>query len=315
LVAAASRGIQPAVDGNRVYGLTKFGVLVCLNTVDGSVVWQKKLPPTPYLYRWATSPIVDGNLVLINSGHAGLALDKASGGVVWDSGTSAKDSPVAGAANDRGKSTYASPVVLDLQGKRAALFFGPTALSAVETSTGKVLWSKPQWSVEVSCDPLVSGKLVLMPNGPMTLFDVGTGDPRAVWSSKEISCWISTPVLLDGYFYLVEFTSTMPSLAWYALRNLSCTLRCVELKTGKVAWTTHGPHVQFTAADGKLIMLDLDGTLSVVEATPDGFRPISSADVLAGADRPRLFPTPPVLYEGRVYCRNFAGDLVCVDMR
>jgi hypothetical protein len=34
-----------------------------------------------------------------------------------------------------------------------------------------------------------------------------------------------------------------------------------------------------------------------------------------GAKKARVFPTPPVLCGGRIYCRNYAGDLVCIDMR
>jgi outer membrane protein assembly factor BamB len=305
----------PAVDGDRVYGLTKFGYLLCLNTADGTVIWQKKLPPTPYLALWATSPIVDGNVVLINAHHAGMALDKTTGNVVWDSGTSAKNSPVADAEFDQGHDTYSSPVVLDLQGKRAALFMGPTALSAVETSTGKVLWSKPHLGDEGTTDPIVSGNFVFMPEHLPTLFEVGKSDPRIIWKGSGFMCCVSTPVLVKGYLYVLWWDTSIPGRStWGPVKARQWPFLCVDWRTGKVVWTKPGPFLQFTASDGKLIMLDLNGTLSVVEASPQEFRPISSADVLAGADRPRLFPTPPVLCDGRVYCRNYAGDLVCIDV-
>jgi hypothetical protein len=55
--------------------------------------------------------------------------------------------------------------------------------------------------------------------------------------------------------------------------------------------------------------------LHIVEASPAGYRELSSADVLGGANRPRQFAVPPVLCGGRIYCRNYAGDLVCIDVR
>jgi hypothetical protein len=30
--------------------------------------------------------------------------------------------------------------------------------------------------------------------------------------------------------------------------------------------------------------------------------------------RPRVFATPPVLCDGKIYCRSYAGDLVCIDV-
>jgi len=44
------------------------------------------------------------------------------------------------------------------------------------------------------------------------------------------------------------------------------------------------------------------------------YKEISSADVLDGEKKPRNFWTPPVLCNGRIYCRNYAGDLVCIDV-
>jgi len=307
----------PAVDGDRVYALTYLGYLVCLNTADGAVVWQKKLPPIPNFCQWATSPIVDGNLVLINAHYAGMALDKTTGNVVWDSGWDSKTSPVAGAADDPGTDhSYSSPVVTDLQGKRTALFMGPTALSAVETSTGKLLWSKRSRSNEETTDPIVSGNLVFMPEHFPTLFEVGKSDTRIIWKTSGFMCNVSTPVLVNGYLYVLWWDTSIPgNSTWVPVKARQWPFLCVELRPGKVMWTEPGPFLQFTASDGKLITLDPNGTLSVVEASPEGFHPISSADVLAGANRSRLFVTPPVLYEGRVYCRNFEGDLVCIDMR
>ena len=62
-------------------------------------------------------------------------------------------------------------------------------------------------------------------------------------------------------------------------------------------------------ADGKMILLTAQGELMVAPATPDGFKPISRTQVLGGKNW-----TAPILANGRIYCRNVQGNLVCLDV-
>ena len=48
----------------------------------------------------------------------------------------------------------------------------------------------------------------------------------------------------------------------------------------------------------------------VAEASPTSFTPISRAQVLGGKCW-----TVPTLANGRIYCRNAKGDLVCLDVK
>jgi outer membrane protein assembly factor BamB len=47
----------------------------------------------------------------------------------------------------------------------------------------------------------------------------------------------------------------------------------------------------------------------VADATPAGFKPISRVQILGGKCW-----TLPVLANGRIYCRNARGDLLCLDV-
>jgi hypothetical protein len=62
-------------------------------------------------------------------------------------------------------------------------------------------------------------------------------------------------------------------------------------------------------ADGKLIGMSDKGELLVADPTPAEFRVISRAQVLGGKCW-----TVPTLANGRIYCRNAKGDLVCLDL-
>jgi outer membrane protein assembly factor BamB len=91
--------------------------------------------------------------------------------------------------------------------------------------------------------------------------------------------------------------------------------------TGDMKWEEHlgggkgKDSVLFMVADGRLVVLNDEGMLSIAEASPRGFVVISSGDVLAGGKTKRFFWTSPVMCNGLIYCRNMKGDLVCVDVR
>jgi outer membrane protein assembly factor BamB len=73
----------PVVDGDRVYGLGWDGTLFCLQAANSRLVWQKNLVKDFNAddadYRWATSPVVEGDLILLNATASGLALNKLTG--------------------------------------------------------------------------------------------------------------------------------------------------------------------------------------------------------------------------------------------
>ena len=88
-------------------------------------------------------------------------------------------------------------------------------------------------------------------------------------------------------------------------------LKCVDLQSGTVKWNY--PDLgggALMVADGKIIALGDKGELFTAAVSPQSFTPISRAQVLGG----RCW-TVPVLANGRLYCRNGRGDLVCLDVK
>jgi hypothetical protein len=71
--------------------------------------------------------------------------------------------------------------------------------------------------------------------------------------------------------------------------------------------------ISLIAAGGKLIILDERGTLFIGEPGATGLKVLSSASV-AGSGFAMDWRSPPVLCAGRIYCRKFAGALVCIDV-
>lgn len=88
-------------------------------------------------------------------------------------------------------------------------------------------------------------------------------------------------------------------------------LKCVELATGGEKWVEKSlGYGSVTVAGGKLIVLTDRGELVVAPVSTDGFKPTARAKVLDGKCW-----SVPVLANGRLYCRNSAGVVVCVDLR
>jgi outer membrane protein assembly factor BamB len=285
----------PAVDGDRVYTLSRLGELFCLDAASGKVVWTKNVATDTdqRVPSWGLSgsPIVHEDLLLLNVGAAGLALDKLTGKVLWSS--------------ERNDAGYSSPMPFRRDGEWFAIFSSEDSYSAVNLRTGKELWHV-NWPTRYgvnAADPIVAGNEVLISSGynkGTALFPMTAGEPAAIWKNKVLRTQINSALLLDGFVYGIDGDS-----------GARAKLTCIEWKTGTVKWSE--PSVGFgslTAADGKLIVLSDEGELMVVPASPKEFVPSAKAKVLDGKCW-----TAPVLANGRVYCRNAAGDLVCVELR
>jgi outer membrane protein assembly factor BamB len=217
---------------------------------------------------------------------------------------------------------YAAPIVRDVGGIRCALFVGANSASLIEISTGKKLWSWPiPYSVEVVCvpDPVISdGKVFFSMTEHSYLLDLTGNPPKPLWINDALASMVASPIFFQGYLYGTQFheDTTTPKIFSFAdFYKYPTPFRCVEFATGKVMWQVDDmKYVSILFADGKLVMLEPNGTLHIGEGTPEGYREFSAADVLAGENRPRRFHAPPVLCGGRIYCRNYEGDLVCIDV-
>ena len=107
-------------------------------------------------------------------------------------------------------------------------------------------------------------------------------------------------VLHQGHLYGVDGNTTDKA-----------ALKCLDFATGDEKWSQPGFGTGgVILAHGKLIALGGKGELTIAPATPAGFQPTARAQVLGGTCW-----TAPVLADGRIYCRNSRGDVVCVDVR
>lgn len=279
----------PTIDGDKVYHLARRGGLFCLDAATGKVVWSKELYKElgARIPEWgfAGSPLVEGDLLILNVGSAGAAINKVTGAVVWTSG--------------KGSAGYSSAVPFSVGNDRYAALFLLQAVAAVNVRTGKELWRhgwKTSYDVNAA-DPVIAGNEIFISSGydkGAALLRILSNQPNVVWQNKNMRNHFNSCVLVGGHLYGFDESE----------------LKCVDWKSGAVKWTEPGlGKGGLSAADGKLIVQGERGQLVVAEASPAGFKPLARAQVLGGKCW-----TMPVLANGRIYCRNARGDVVCVDV-
>jgi outer membrane protein assembly factor BamB len=284
----------PTVDGDRVYTLSKTGLLTCLDFANGRLVWSKRVPEevarhsgkpakTP-TWGFAGSVLALEDRLIVNVGTFGTALDK-QGVVLWCSGTEAAG--------------YSSFVPYRAQGAFALAVLGNDTVAALNPADGGVLWTYP-WKTPNdvnAADPIVNADLVFVSSG----YNRGAATLRVqgarvspLWESKVMRNHFSSSILLGGHLYGVDEDE----------------LKCLEFETGKVTWSERSiGKGSLAGADGKLIVLSEKGELLVAPADPAAFKPLARAQILGGKCW-----TTPVLANGSIYARNAAGDMVCVDV-
>lgn len=279
----------PTVDGDQVYTLSKRGLVQCLDAAKGTVIWTKnvaeELSAKAPEWLFAGSVLIEGDLAIINVGSAGAALDKKTGKVVWSSGPEA--------------SGYSTPVPFVAGSDRAVMLAIKQDVVALKVKDGQELWRFP-WKTQYdvnAADPILNGNKVFISSGygrGAGVFDVSEKPAKKIWENKNLRTHMSTAVLLNGHLYGIDENQ----------------LRCVVFDTGEVKWTDKvSGKGALMMADGKLIVLSEVGELLVATAAPDSFKPISRTQVLG-----KTCWAAPVLANGKIYCRNGGGDVVCVDV-
>lgn len=310
----------PTIDEASVYALSKDGLIVCLNAKNGKLRWKKDLvgdcgAVKPY-YGFAGPPVIEGDLLILTANTAGMALKRQTGELVWTSDKPSKEAQF----EDTNGTDYSMPVIYTDNGKRAALIYSWKGLSSIDVETGETRWLyKWGFGYVQATEPIVLGNQVFLaaewsPDRVRrsVLLDIQRGSPAVVWKSSDLLIDFATPLIIDGYIYAC-YGGTYGESPY-------ASLRCLELKTGRLLWenllwgTKAKGSISLMAADGKLIVLNEKGILYIAEASPSGFTPLSKCDVLKGEATIRRFYTPPVLCKGRIYCRNYAGELICIDV-
>lgn len=321
---------MPLVDGERVYTFGVEGHLRCHRVESGELVWHvdtaKEFNVVQNFFGAGSTPVVEGDLLIVQIGgsppgsgtiHSGEVRGNGSGVVAFDKKTGSVRYQVSDEL-----ASYASPTLATVDSRRWGFVFARGGLLGFEPRTGKVDFFYPwraqdPFSVNAST-PVVVEDTVLVSEcyGPgSSLLRVRPGEYEVVWRDppgrhKSLQTHWNTPIFHDGYLY-----------ASSGRHSGSAELRCVEHRTGRVAWSQPGlGRVTLLYVDGHFVVLGEYGQLFLIKATPEGFRFVTGVRKGKSGANARLTPivrypawNPPVLSHGLLYVRG-QDRLLCLDL-
>ena len=206
----------PAVDGNYIYTLSCDGILNCINKTSGALLWSAT-NSVANTYEWGTpgSPLIEGNLVIINCYGHGLAFDKTTGNIAW--GT-----------NDINAAGAASPFAVTIGTQRTVVVMGDwwdpncsrankdvMRINGVDPATGNVLWwaaSDDSMGDSGIADPIICNGIIRYSCTHIkTVYGYNLGSQPSgqlgeAWRANSMEN-VNTPVLLNGYIYALDLVS------------------------------------------------------------------------------------------------------------
>ncbi len=294
----------PTINDGKVYCFTSDLIVHCLDAATGKQIWKRDLVKQNHgkNIHWqnAASVPIEGDLALVAGGGPGesmLGLNKETGAVVWKAG----DEHI----------THSTPVLATIDGQRQVIYFMQSGLVSVAPTTGKLLWKFPfPFHVSTAISPVVSGNIVYCSAG----YDSGSAACRIektaagfeavkLWQLKgnqPVSNHWSTPVCKDGFLY---------GMFGFKEFNKKGRMKCVELATGKVRWEQYGfGQGNVILVGGRLLALNDQGELIVVEAKPDAYHEVARTKAVQG----KCWSTP-AFADGKVYIRSVSNS-VCLDL-
>lgn len=285
----------PTVDGDVVYSLARAGQLFCFEAATGKVKWEKNLHDDfgydMPAWGFTGCPKVYGSVLLLNAGDAGLALRKEDGSEVWKS--------------KNGVASYSTPYLVHRDGTDLTIFSNKRGYTCVESKNGKEWW-RVKWLTRYgvnAADPVANGDHLFISSGydkGATLVKWnGQDKPKSVWKNREMKNQMNGCVLINGFLYGVSGNEGQDGTG----------LKCLDYLSGESKWvdTSVGQGAVMATEGGRLVVLSESGELMIGKASPEGFKPTVKKKIMGGKCW-----TAPVLANGKIYCRNGNGQVVCV---
>jgi outer membrane protein assembly factor BamB len=294
---AGPRG-TPTIAGEKLYALGAKGTLVCLDPLDGTVIWQRELETDAgrQAPQWgfSASPLVADGLAIVHAGGAGdkgvLAYDAETGDPRW--------------SVPSGDHSYSSPQRFEEDGRPLVLVLSNAGLTAIDPATGKVAWefAAPYQGYRV-VQPLRTemGEWLVgtgIGGGTQSIRVTPSGDTFKIeesWSSGAMKPWFNDYVQHEGYLYGFDHT----------------LFGCIDLSDGERMWKggRYGAGQVLLLPDGdQLLVASETGELALLAATPDDLEELARFTLFEGKTW-----NHPILVGDRLYARN-GEKAVCIQM-
>jgi outer membrane protein assembly factor BamB len=257
----------PVTDGERVIASHGSAGVVCYD-FEGKLLWQRDLGPFIHIWGNAASPILYGDLVILNCGPGErtflLAMDKKTGKDVWKVEESGGKSGQHGDNDWVG--SWSTPRLVAVGDQHQLVMSWPSTLKAYNPLTGDLLWSCGGLTALAYTSPLATSEVVVAMSGyhgaALAVKTGGKGDvtrSHRLWHATEKNPQrIGSGIILGDYIYMIN---AGPG-----------SVQCLDLKTGKDLWQGRRLGTAFwgslVLAEGKFYATDQEGDTYVFAAKP-----------------------------------------------
>jgi len=267
---------SPVTDGERVVATFASAGVVCYD-FNGKELWKRDLGKQSHDWGYAASPIIQGNLCIINHGPgektALVALDKKTGKTVWQVDIPEMN-PTERTDGFAGKGrgyigSWSTPIVVKAGGREELIISLPGQLRAFAPATGKDLWSCDGLNPLIYTSPVYGDGAVVTMGGffgsSMAVKPGGQGDvtktARLWYEPRTKKNLLGSCVISGGYIYFV---------------NMDGFAECLELASGKSVWNERlngtGPDSEswssMVLSGDKLYHMNHSGDTFVLRASP-----------------------------------------------
>lgn len=287
---------SPTVSGDRVYTLSRTGMLFCLDIATGKPVWQKQVVETygGSLPRWqhSLSPFIEGNTLYVCPGGSEnpIALDKATGAEKFK-------------GNVAEAVSYATPVLGTVGGKTQMLLFMAKNLYGVDPGSGKSLWSiewPTSYDVHAALPLPMGDDRVFIASGYGTgcaMVKVTGDKAEFLWKNKNAVSHFSSPILYKNHIWA---------------NSDKDYLVCIDPANGNAKWKAEGfEKGAFLIADDVILALGgKTGDLVMVATKADQYTELGRLSAPLGG----MSWTQPILSDRRLVIRNKVS-LAVLDLR
>lgn len=292
--------VTPLLVADKVCTVGINALMHCFDKKTGKIVWSKDLykefPGATHMDRgYSTSPILYKNTIILTiggAGHAVVALNPANGAVVW-------------AKNDLGNSP-SSPMLIQLNGHDQLIAFlddggsnqAHGLITGIDPNNGQLLWTHPHktsWDLNIAVPVWGDDNILVISSaygtGARALKLTESGGKTTVqelWSNNRMRVHHSSMVRLGDYLY-ASSGDFGPA-----------PMTAINVKTGEIKWQDRAfPKANFVYADGKFIVVDEDGGLTLASMSPEGAKVLSKASLFS-----HNAWTPPSLAGTKLYVRD-----------
>ncbi len=247
--------------------------------MNGTLVWQKDLGDKRMRNEFGegSTPALHGNHLVVVWDHFVpgasfiTALDKRTGQELWRAKRDEID-------------TWATPLIIEHGGRAQVIVNGMNKLRSYDLETGAVVWEAPGTTMNPIPSPVFADGMVFATSGfrgnnlkAIRIADAKgdqAGSKAIVWSLDRDTPYVPSPVLYDGFLYILKSNSPILSVfdaktgkPYYQLQRLAGLSEVFSSPVGAAG------RVYITGRDGNTVVLRNGGTFDVIakNVLDDGF--------------------------------------------